>query len=109
VSESFTVFFRDGHQVANHPEFAGFRSWHAKCSDYTATCLPGDISTRSISMWIRDDHINLTTTIAPPAGVAFGFYLLSLLPSEILVALTAWTLASFPIGVLIGHFILNEE
>ena len=32
--------------------------------------------------------------------------LLYLLPHEML---TVWTLTSFPIGVLIGHCVLNEE
>jgi hypothetical protein len=35
--------------------------------------------------------------------------MLHLLPNEVLMILTAWTLASFPIGVLIGHCVLNEE
>lgn len=35
--------------------------------------------------------------------------LLYLLPHEMLTVLTVWTLTSFPIGVLIGHCVLNEE
>jgi hypothetical protein len=35
--------------------------------------------------------------------------LLRLLPSEVLTILMAWILASFPIGVLIGHCVLSEE
>jgi hypothetical protein len=34
--------------------------------------------------------------------------LLSLFPAEMLTVLTIWILASFPIGVLIGHCILSE-
>jgi hypothetical protein len=35
--------------------------------------------------------------------------MLRLLPSEVLTILMAWILASFPIGVLIGHCVLSEE
>jgi hypothetical protein len=31
------------------------------------------------------------------------------MPSELRIALTVWTLASFPIGVLFGHCVLSEE
>jgi hypothetical protein len=60
-------------------------------------------------MWIRDNQIDLTATVGPSASLIFGFYLLSLLPSSLLVAVTAWTLASFPTGVLIGHFVLSDK
>jgi hypothetical protein len=30
-------------------------------------------------------------------------------PSEVRVVLTVWTLASFPIGILFGHCVLNED
>jgi len=32
-----------------------------------------------------------------------------MLPSELRIALTIWTLASFPIGVLFGHCVLNDD
>jgi hypothetical protein len=31
------------------------------------------------------------------------------LPGQLLTILTAWILASFPIGVLFGHCVLSEE
>ena len=60
-------------------------------------------------MWVRDDTLRLSTTLGPPAIVAAVFYLLSFLPQDVILALMAWTLASFPIGILVGHCVLKDE
>ncbi|HEY0424290.1 MAG TPA: hypothetical protein VGC82_13295 [Rhodopila sp.] len=44
-----------------------------------------------------------------PVIVACIIFLLHLMPGGLLAGLVLWTLASFPIGVLIGHCILSEE
>jgi hypothetical protein len=43
------------------------------------------------------------------ALVVISILLLRVLPSQLLSFLTAWILASFPIGVLLGHCVLSEE
>jgi hypothetical protein len=43
------------------------------------------------------------------ALLAASIFLLHLLPTQVLTILTAWILASFPIGVLIGHCVLSED
>lgn len=60
-------------------------------------------------MWSRADPTDLLAFCCPPAIVTIGFYLLSLLPGEIILALAVWTLASFPIGMLIGRFVLSKN
>jgi hypothetical protein len=60
-------------------------------------------------MWSADETSGLIAILGPPAIVAAGIFLLHLLPNELLTILTAWTLASFPAGVLIGHCVLSEE
>ncbi|MDR3534093.1 MAG: hypothetical protein P4L90_26455 [Rhodopila sp.] len=60
-------------------------------------------------MWNENEPPGLGSILGPPAIVAVGGFLLHLLPIEVLSILTAWTLASFPIGVLIGHCALSEE
>jgi hypothetical protein len=57
----------------------------------------------------RIEQPGLIAIIGPPAIVAASLFLMHLLPNEMLTILTAWTLASFPIGVLIGHCVLSEE
>ena len=47
--------------------------------------------------------------LGPAAIVAATAVLLTLMPSELRVVLTVWTLASFPIGVLFGHCVLSED
>jgi hypothetical protein len=54
----------------------------------------------------------LSESFAAAARLAMalaGACLLVLLPHDVLAFLTAWVVASFPIGVLIGHCVLNEE
>jgi hypothetical protein len=57
----------------------------------------------------EDASSGLIGIFGPPLIVAITVFLLYLLPSEVLAVLTAWTLLSFPIGVLIGHCVLSEE
>jgi hypothetical protein len=35
--------------------------------------------------------------------------ILRLMSNDVLTIMTAWILASFPIGILIGHCVLSEE
>ena len=51
----------------------------------------------------------VTSALTPPVIVVTAAILLMLLPSEIRIALTVWTLMSLPIGVLVGHCVLNNE
>jgi hypothetical protein len=60
-------------------------------------------------MQSENEPLGLTTILGPAALVAIGVFVLHLLPAQILNVLTAWTLVSFPIGVLIGHCALSEE
>ena len=49
------------------------------------------------------------SVLGPPLIVAIAALLLAVMPSELRIALTVWTLASFPIGILFGHCVLSEE
>jgi hypothetical protein len=49
------------------------------------------------------------SVLVPPAIVALAVIVLALMPIEVIVILAIWTLASFPIGILFGHFVLSEE
>ncbi len=60
-------------------------------------------------MGSEDGPLGLIAIVGTPAVLAVSIVLLHLLPSEVLTILTAWILASFPIGVLIGHCVLSEE
>jgi hypothetical protein len=64
---------------------------------------------RMFSMQGPGDSAKWITAVVPPAMVTSGVLLLSLLPGQMLVILVMWTLASFPIGILIGHCVLNDE
>ena len=57
----------------------------------------------------EDESSGPIAIFGPPMIVAITVYLLHFLPNEVLTFLTAWTLVSFPIGVLIGHCVLSEE
>jgi hypothetical protein len=57
----------------------------------------------------QDEPPGLIASLGPPVLVALGVVLLHLLSPQVLTILVAWTLASFPIGVLIGHCVLSEE
>jgi hypothetical protein len=60
-------------------------------------------------MWRQNDSPGMVSVLRPAAVVAIAVLLLALMPSEVWVALTIWTLASFPIGVLFGHCVLSEK
>jgi hypothetical protein len=60
-------------------------------------------------MGSEDGPPGLTAILGTPALVAASIFVLHLLPGEVLTILTAWILASFPIGVLIGHCVLSEK
>ncbi len=60
-------------------------------------------------MGTQDESPGLVSVLGPPAIVAITALLLTLAPSEVRIALTVWTLASFPIGILFGHCVLSEE
>ena len=51
----------------------------------------------------------LRPLMAPPVAVAIAASLLHLLPTEVIDIFTVWLLASLPIGVLLGHCILDQE
>jgi hypothetical protein len=51
----------------------------------------------------------LIAVLGAPAMIGLSIFLLHLLPRDVLTILTAWILASFPIGVLIGHCVLSED
>ncbi len=57
----------------------------------------------------HDESPGLRSILGPPVLVAFGVFLLHMLPSDVFTVLTAWVLGSFPIGVLMGHCALSEE
>jgi hypothetical protein len=56
-----------------------------------------------------EDSPGLVAILGPPAIVAITALMLIVIPSEVRVVLIVWTLASFPIGVLFGHYILSED
>ena len=49
------------------------------------------------------------TLLGPPLLVASIAFFVSLAPREVIDFLTAWTLLSCPVGVLVGHLALSEE
>lgn len=60
-------------------------------------------------MWSANVSSGLIVTLGGVVVPAISVYLLHFLPSEVLIFLMAWTLVSFPIGVLIGHCVLSGE
>jgi hypothetical protein len=51
----------------------------------------------------------IVSVLVPPAIIVLTAILLALVPIEVTIVLAVWTLASFPIGMLFGHCVLNEE
>lgn len=49
------------------------------------------------------------TLLGPPVTIAIAASFLHLLPAEVINVFTVWLLASFPIGMLIGHCMLDQE
>jgi hypothetical protein len=60
-------------------------------------------------MMRMDEPPGLVSALGPPTVVAITAMLLIFVSNEVRIALTVWTLASFPIGVLFGHCVLSEE
>jgi hypothetical protein len=56
-----------------------------------------------------DEPSGVASILGPPAIVAIAALLLALMPNEMRFVLTIWTLASFPIGALVGHCMLNDD
>jgi hypothetical protein len=57
----------------------------------------------------HNESPGVVSVLGPPAIVAITAFLLILIPNEVRVILTVWTLASFPIGILFGHCVLSED
>ena len=58
----------------------------------------------------RDDELpGLGSVLGPPLAVVITALLRAVIPSDVRIGLTVWTLVSFPIGVLFGHCVLSEE
>jgi hypothetical protein len=47
--------------------------------------------------------------VGPPVAAVLIVFFIYVLPREVVTVLVAWTLGSFPIGVLIGHCALSEQ
>lgn len=57
----------------------------------------------------RDESSRIASVLGPPLVVVITALLLTFIPAEIRIGLTVWALVSFPIGVLFGHCVLNDE
>jgi hypothetical protein len=57
----------------------------------------------------QDEPPGLIAILGPPTLAVASAILLHVMPSHLLTLLVAWILASFQVGVLIGHCVLNEE
>ena len=77
-----------------------------KCPGYL-----GMLDVRNPARWGRP--MELTTRAldlgGPPLIAAVGIFLLPLLPLGVLEVLTAWTLLSVPVGIVLGHCALSED
>jgi len=60
-------------------------------------------------MWIADIPSGLLCRVGPPMIVLIMFWFMLMLPSQVLTFLTAWLFASLPIGVVIGHCVVNDD
>jgi hypothetical protein len=60
-------------------------------------------------MWSEDEPSGRLAIFGAPGLVALSVFLIHFLPGEVLTFLTIWIIASFPIGVLIGHCVLTED
>lgn len=57
----------------------------------------------------NDESSGIGSILGPPLVVVITALLLAVIPTEVRIGLTVWTLVSFPIGVLFGHCVLSEE
>ena len=62
-----------------------------------------------MSQWQRQHLSRRRTLLGLPVTIAIAVSLLHFLPTEVIDVFTIWLLASLPIGVLIGHCILDQE
>jgi hypothetical protein len=60
-------------------------------------------------MGTDDESLGLIAMIGVPVLLLASVVALHALPCQVLTILTAWILASLPIGVLVGHCVLSEE
>jgi len=60
-------------------------------------------------MWSPQGTPELLSLLGPPTIVIILGWLLLLLPGQVITFFSAWLFASFPIGVLIGHCVVNED
>lgn len=51
----------------------------------------------------------MLSIVGPPLAAVGGVFFLYLLSAEALEFLTAWTVLSFPVGMLVGHCALSEN
>jgi hypothetical protein len=82
------------------------------CCACISFCLFGEAGSEpkrgSVLRMEREDE-GLTAILGTPALVAASIFVLHLLPREVLTFLMVWILASFPVGILIGHCVLSEQ
>ncbi len=52
---------------------------------------------------------DIVALLGPPLIVGLSFIALAVLPAAIVSVLVAWTLASVPAGIAIGHLSLNGD
>ena len=55
------------------------------------------------------EPVRLTAMLSLPVVVVGGMFVLRIVSTEVADVLTVWTLASFPIGMLVGHCVLREK
>lgn len=60
-------------------------------------------------MWTTDAPAGLLCRVGPPTIVMIMGWLLLMLPSQVIAFFIAWLFASFPIGVVIGHCVVNDD
>ena len=59
-------------------------------------------------MWRENELLGPILVLGLPTLMAVVVLLLYFLSSEVMTFLIVWILASFPIGLLIGHCVLSE-
>jgi len=95
----------------------GSFDWHENCvNDFALADEPaiwgnGRLSNTGEveSMASEVESPGLALMATPPIMLAASAALLHFLPGDVVTGLVAWVLASFPIGVLIGHCALSEQ
>jgi len=62
-----------------------------------------------MAFWQDGGSTTLLARTSPPIIAAAMMWVLLQLPGELIEFFTVWLLASFPIGILIGHGVLNGD